>query len=80
MNGIFHCSSGTFDGYSPITSMFDKQIKGFSGKYSTDLLQVPEKIMDKAEYDKLKQQKEKIELLRKECMKNKQINIGNLFK
>ncbi len=80
VNGMFHCEGGTFKGYAPVPKRFNKKIKGFSGKYSTKSLVVPEIEIDSARWQRIKEQEKRLKKLRAECTKNRNIDMESLFK
>ncbi|QOP40526.1 tetratricopeptide repeat protein [Sulfurimonas marina] len=79
-NGILTCGSSSGFDADTIPKMFGKKIRGFSGKYRTAILAVPQVQMSDKIYREIEVRKEKIDALRAKCTKNKQINTEDLFR
>ena len=80
--GVFDCNSGSSLARLNhiLKRLLKKQATGFSGKYGAKSLKVPEVVLDKDEYQKIKEAIEDIKRRRKECQKSKDTDFDSMFK
>ena len=78
---IFHCEGGSIiDTNRRILSILDKKADGFSGKYSTKSITLPNIILDAKKYSELNLKLDEINKKRKECSEKIDSNFNSIFK
>jgi hypothetical protein len=78
--GHFTCGgSGGFNA-NMIPSMYNKKVDGFSGKYASSILAVPQLELTAKVYREIDAYNTKIQKMRASCYKNKSVNVNDLFK
>lgn len=79
VSGHFTCQKVAAFDASYVPAMFNKKVYGFSGKYGTDALKVPEILINSKAYDEIKAWNAKIEALRQKCVQNRSLTPDELF-
>jgi len=79
ISGHYTCSESRSFMANEIPSKLGKKISGFSGKYATKYLTVPEIFMTPEIYEQIEQSNAKIREMEKSCTKNRTLTPDELF-
>lgn len=80
ISGHFTCGGNGGFNADGIPRLYNKKVRGFSGKYASSILSVPEIEMSDKKYAEIESYKKKMNALQEKCYKNKNIKVDELFK
>ena len=78
--GHYSCSSAEGFTADVVPQMFSRKVSGFSGKYRTNILSVPEIEMTSRVKREIKDYQDKVSKMRKRCETNENLKPDELFK